>query len=101
MMVGSELTHLPEEFYSKLNLSRCRCRRRQLTSHACGRPRSIENIGVIRSNRHGKVGVVHDVEKLRPELHVEVFGDFSNAIVLEDRKIKIREAGSDQNIASG
>ena len=58
-----------------------------MTGHAGGLPRRIENIGVVRTDRHGKVGVIQDVEKLRPELHVEVLGDSLNTTVLEDRKV--------------
>ena len=45
--------------------------------------------------------MIQNIEKLRAELHVEVLGNFSNAIILEDRKIEIGKAGSNQDIAPG
>ena len=97
-----ELAHsLPKQLYCELNLSRCGCCRLQLAGDTSGPPSRIENVGVVRSDRHGKVCAIENVEKLGPELHVKVFRHPSNTIVLKDRKVEIREAWSNHDIAPG
>jgi hypothetical protein len=44
--------------------------------------------------------VVQDIEELRPELYIEAFGNFLDAIVLKDGKVKIRQARSDLRTAA-
>ena len=92
---------LPKQFHGELNFSRRGCGRGQLTSNARGRASRIEDISIVWRDRHGKVGVVQHVEELGAELHVEVLRDFSNTIVLEDRKVQIGQTWSDQDITPG
>jgi hypothetical protein len=83
---------LPDELNGELNFARGCCRRRQQTCHACGSSVRIEYIRVVGRHGHSKVCTIQNIEKLSPELNVEILGDFPNWIVLENRKIKRSEA---------
>ena len=44
--------------------------------------------------------MVENVEEFRPELHVEIFRDAPNAIVLEYRSVQLGHAGTNQRVAT-
>jgi len=91
---------LPHHLQGKLNLPGGCGGRGQKTRNAGRSPRRIEDVGVIRNDGYMKVGAIQDIEDLNPELHVELFGDPPDVVVLEDRAIQFRSPGSDQSIAS-
>lgn len=45
--------------------------------------------------------MIHEVKDLHTELHIEIFGNLLDVIVLEDGEIKVGDAGTDQNISTG
>ena len=48
----------------------------------------------------GEVSTVENVEEFRSELHVEIFRDAPNAIVLEYRNVELRHPGTNQGVAT-
>jgi len=44
--------------------------------------------------------MVHDVEHLQPELHIEILRNSLNLVVLEHREVEIPDTGTRQNIAA-
>src|ERR1700676_961398 len=50
--------------------------------------------------RRGEVGAVQNVEEFRTKLHVEIFRDAPNAIVLEYRNVQLGHAGTHQRVAT-
>src|ERR1700680_4623146 len=77
----------PDNLQRKLDLSGVNRRRSQLTRGAGRRSSRIENVGVIGEYRHGEVRVIQDIEKLRPELHVEILRNPPHIVILEKGKI--------------
>src|SRR5207302_353565 len=47
------------------------------------------------------VGVIQDIEELRPELYIEALRNSPDVVVLEYGKVQIRQARSHQRIAAG
>ena len=45
--------------------------------------------------------MIHNVKDLGAELHIEIFRDSLNAIVLEDGEVQIRDARADQDVPAG
>src|ERR1700724_2893657 len=91
----------PDNLERKLDLSGVDRRRGQLTRNAGRCSRRIENVGVIGEYRHGEVGVIQDIEELRPELHIETFRNPPDIVILEKGKIQVRNSWSDQDVATG
>jgi len=86
----------PNHLQGKLNLaSRCLCRVDQSRARD-GIARLIEDGEVIR--RRSKICPVKEIEKLGPELNIRVLRKQSRVIVLENRCVKLRYAGTDECI---
>src|ERR1700694_6339043 len=56
---------------------------------------------MVRGNWWCKIGVVESIENLGSELHVKIFGDLRDVIVLEHRKIHLRYPRADEDVAPG
>src|SRR5437899_9674626 len=92
---------LEDYFDRKLNFP-CGCSSsREQTCHASICSRRIENIRVVGGRWRSEVGVVHNVEDLGAELHVEVLRDPLDVVVLEHGEVQIRYARADQDIPTG
>src|SRR5437867_4969569 len=84
----------PNHLQGKLNLaSRSLCRGDQSRARD-GIARLIEDSEVIR--RRSKICPVKEIEKLGPELNIRVLRKQSRVIVLENRCVKLRYAGTDE-----
>src|ERR1700692_3410083 len=91
----------PDNLQRKLDLSGVNRRRSHLTRNAGRRSSRIENVCIVGGYRHGEVGVIQDIEKLRPELHIETFRNPPDIVILEKGKIQVRNSWSDQDVATG
>src|ERR1700676_409374 len=83
-------TKSPNQLQRELNLTR---RRRCLVK--CTRAANLASghveQGLIRERRR-EVGVIHNIEELRPKLHVEGLGDPFDVVVFEEREIEVDES---------
>jgi hypothetical protein len=96
-----EAVGLPNQFYSELNLSWIRSEIGQQTGTAIHCAVAIYHVCVARTQiRHIKIGVVQDIEELRPELYIEALRNPPDVVALNDGKVKIRQARSNQCIAA-
>src|SRR5467141_3782645 len=94
---GSSL--LPNHFQCKLNVSGL-CR--QVVQKTVGYYRSacVKDPRAIEWFRRHKVGVIEDVEDLRPELNVESLRNAMDREVLGRREIQVYKFGSNDVIAT-
>jgi len=95
-------TSLPHYLQRELNVSR---QRDQALQTSCIGRRSIRQeylgiTGAIKGQGRRKVGVVEDIEKLRPELHVEALRNLLHRKVLNQREIYVLERWTDDTVAS-
>ena len=96
----AESVGLPNHFYGELNLSWIRCGLGQQTGTAIHLAVATQHVCVgVTQTGHVKIRVVHDIEELRPELYIEALRNFPDGVVLNDGKIKVRQARSYQRIA--
>src|SRR5712671_1030670 len=99
-MQPPESARLPNYFYGKLNLSWIRSGLGQQTGTAIHLAVATQHVCVgVTQTGHVKIRVVHDIEELRPELYIEALRNSPDVVVLNDGKIKIRQARSYQCIA--
>src|SRR2546427_2643255 len=89
---------LEDHFDRKLNFPRGRSRSRQQTRHSSWCSVREKDVRVVGSRGRREVGVVHNVEDLGAELHVEVLRDTLDVVVLEHREVQIRDAWADQDV---
>src|SRR5260221_2351335 len=73
----------------------------QQTCPATQRPIGQKDVTVVGDRGRGEVGMIQDVEDLGTKLHVEIFRDALDAIVLEDGEVQIRDARTDQDVSAG
>src|SRR5436853_7066865 len=95
---------LPNQLQRKLNVPGLRYGRSLQTSRAGQRSVRIEQLGTARAKEGQgwpKVGVIQDVEKLRPELHLEALRNLRDREVLVCREIKVEESRTNNAIAAG
>src|SRR6266571_7831637 len=92
---------LPNEFYGELNLSWIRSGLAQQTSTAVDCAVAIQHVCVeVTQTRHVKIGVVQDIEELRPELYIEALRNPPDVVVLKYGKVEIRQARPHQSVAA-
>src|ERR1700676_194614 len=96
-------TSLPHYLQRELNVSR---QRDQALQTSCIGRRSIRQeylgiTGAIKGQGRRKVGVVEDIEKLRPELHVQALRNLLHPEVFDQRKIHVFQRRSNDAIAAG
>ena len=59
------------------------------------RSRAVESVSIaVTWARGSKVGMIHEVKHFDSKLHIEVFGDPLDAVVLEDGKVQAGYAWS-------
>jgi len=91
--------NLENELQCKLNLAFWGRRSNQRTRDGVGGSSAVEDIGVAITNLRGrKVRVIKDVENLHAELHVEVFRDSLDVVVLEHGKVQVGYPRADENV---
>src|ERR1700676_1951777 len=94
---------LPDYFERELNVPGWRHRRLQ-TSATTKRSVRIENLGLSRDiKREGRreVGVIQEIEKLRPELHSEGFRNLLHRKVLIQGEIQVNQWRTANAVAAG
>jgi hypothetical protein len=94
---------LPDYFDRELNVAGLRHQVLQLSS-TTRRSVQLENLGLAGvKKRQGRpeVGVIHDIEKLRPELHAEALRNLLHGEVLVQREIQVDHRGTGDAIAAG
>src|SRR6202162_387175 len=89
----------------KLNLPLGDCGAQQRSRGTCRRctriPVGSKNVGVlIARSRRSKIGMIQNVEHLHAKLHVEIFGDALDLVVLEDGEIQVRHSGAIEDVAA-
>ena len=92
---------LPDHLERELDYPRVGCCREYLARTAVGGPRFIKNIRIVGIYGQRKVRAIESVENLGSELHVEVFRNPSDGIVLEKRQIHVHEARSGYDVSTG
>src|SRR5437868_417070 len=94
---------LPNYFQRELNVSGRRHRRLH-TSATTQSSVLIENLGLSRAiKRQGRpeVGVIQEIEKLRPELHGEGFRNLLHRKVLIQGEIQVNQCRTADAVAAG
>ena len=84
----------PDGFQCKLNLPGRRLRGRNQPRVSDWTPCGIEDIAIIKGR--GEIRVIQQVEKFRPELHIEGVGNSLDVVVFEYRKIEVYQSRADQ-----
>src|SRR5712691_8357843 len=92
---------LPDHLERELDYPCLGCCRGYQARTVAERPRFIKNIRIVGVYRQRKVRAIENVENLGSELHVEVFRNPSDGIVLEKRDIKVHEARSGNDVSTG
>src|ERR1700682_5673854 len=88
---------LPNKLQGELNLSgRSLCRGEKARA-LNALPLLIEDRKVV--GWRGKIRAVEDVEKLRAELGVEIFRDPPHVVILENRKVQLRQPWPNHDVA--
>src|SRR5713101_855342 len=67
---------------------------------AAGSSRFIINIRIVGIYRQRKVRAIENIEHLGSELHVEIFRNLSDGIVLEKREIKVHKPRSRNDVST-
>src|SRR2546423_3694954 len=86
----------PNQLQGKLNLPGRSLGRSNQTCVSNWVSTRIKYISVI--ERWRQVRPIENVKKLRPKLHVEVFRDCLDPVVLKNRKVKIQQARTNQRV---
>jgi hypothetical protein len=88
---------LPDNLQRELDLPRSRYRRGNQTCPGDGNSVAIEDRIVLR--RRTQIGMIQAVEDLHPELHVELFRDAFDGIILEERHVEVDQCWPDYAVA--
>src|SRR5229473_790891 len=91
---GAPANRSPNQFHRKLDLPRWRLSRCNKPCVGHGVSRRIEYVSVVQGR--GKIRMIHNVEKLGPELRVEAIRDALDVVVLEQREIEVHQSGYDE-----
>ena len=91
---------LPYDLQGELDFSRRRHGRAKQSGDTRRRTRRIKDVGIIGKRRRSEVGMIEEIEDFCPELHIEVFRNSSNIVVLKHRKIEFFESRSAQDISA-
>jgi len=83
--------HLKDDFKGELDLSGGGGCPGQETGNASWRASWIEDVRIVRGDRRCEVRVIKHIEHFGTELNVESLGNFADVVVLEYRKINVRQ----------